>query len=58
MMGFVFLTCLLSHVLKINSTLSIFDYYAKQNMLCINVEIHLLVFWGKAVFVCPPDPDA
>ena len=44
MMDFALLACLMSHMLKINSTLSIFGYYAKQNMLYINVEMHLLIF--------------
>lgn len=48
MMGFVLLTCEMPHMLTINRTLSNFGYYAKQNMLCINVQIHLLVFLGKS----------
>jgi hypothetical protein len=42
----------MSHMLRINSTISIFVYQAKQNILCIKVEISLLVFGGKAMFIC------
>ena len=58
MLDFVLYPCWMSHMLKINSTLSvkIFGYCAKQNMFCINVEIHL-AFWGKVVFRSLMNPD-
>lgn len=48
MLDFVLYPYWMSHMLKINSTLyvKIFGYCAKQTMFCINVEIHLVAFWG------------